>query len=1398
MALVIVVAIIAVLSSIGITFMYTMRMEEKTAFNYMQGLKASYIAKSGIEHAITVLKSDGRDTGFVAYKTDKWGYRNQSPNSIFSAEDDINDSSIDNDDDTITVSDDSWGSGMDSRWLYVADDNGDTVGRYAVLIIDESSKININTAGYQVVGSDNWDNSPNDPRQGWKPFEISLEKFFYAGSPTQLDYWDLGGVTTQDLASRIVNYRYGSEDGQLVLPLEEPGKDGEDDNADSIILEHDDIDNNADGQFDEEGEGLDDPYEFVAWDQYDNDQPFITIEEIKNIFDVGPTIFDNLKPYITVYSSDENTTDSGFLRLNINLLKDATTLYSVMYSAWEDLMALYPNDYSYEELKRLAAQCAVNTIDYADTDNVSTFLEISHEDTGLSTNANSNILEDNSDPWDADEWIGAKITVVFDDSGTKVKQVRTIYDNDENTVWIIRSWDAGSNPPNGSYYHIQDNAVACGVEAIRINEIMVKPAYQWEAEELFEQRLGGGTGWHDTDLYYKGIYSETASTLTDPKTITVDMEILREGFYRLRALTYSSAPDTGIVALGSTPTNLETSSGENWEIDQWESALVTIYYNPTGTGVGQERRVVSNTTDTLNIDPSEPWTDVPANGDLFSVAQDHSFTITLRSDAPDDIVKEAGTRNIGGWLLEDLGIIEVKDAGLGEIELKTSENTNEHNGAYLDYIQLSQQPDCEYVELLNISDNDVDIGGWVLATSAGWTGTIPDGTIIEARDYMVLAVDKDDSLSLDFDQDDDDVPIKAQDNIFVENTWFDGNNSDRVVQLQLSTAPINIAEDGYGDTIILSGSIFTDSPIEIPAGKEESGEYIVIGENTLQIGSSPWLNNQWKGATIAAIIEVDNVDSTITRQVVSNTPDTITISTKWEWESSAVVDESSSNRSYYIFFKPMAVTLYKGLLADQQIVSQVNYLAEDINRVCYTQDNGVKVYGFVALEKDDPTVVWDRNNDGIDDWWHINIEGDEVLTISGEPVRGGTPGGENSVCMENPALAVNANVPNMPFATVGDIKDVSRMRIEDYGWASDGGDDTLKIPSSLWTSGDWEGAYILIASGKGAGQIREIKSNTSNEITVTQDWTTNPNDTSEYIIFFEWSRIGYDELAYEDTKLVQRIADKITVSQKRLEAEKAYPDVVNWDYEPNPVDIFLTPFYFNTDDDEPDTWWWGIRDRIQPENANGIYDLYIKGMIENDSGLVEVIVTTSVDDVIITDSKLLEFTPDRTAYFGQIQIGGKITNDPLADTDLLAICVEKRAGSNIAYFDAIILSPEYRTYGRININTADTVILQALPGITTSTIANDIINHRENDIDPLKGPFKTIGEILNVEDAGGSKVINLETFSKISNLITTKSKVFTIISTGQALRESDKGDVVYDGKTYEILGEKKYMVVMER
>ena len=148
-----------------------------------------------------------------------------------------------------------------------------------------------------------------------------MERFFEAGRVGL--GWNLGNCWStgdaQTLADQVVDNIYGYYWFRWWIVMDEmPGDPDVDDNADSIILEYDGIDNDADwttemddndngrpdhGEYsgdagcDEPGEGVDDPYEFVAWNPYFNDvngngvrdpgennydNPFITIKEVSN------------------------------------------------------------------------------------------------------------------------------------------------------------------------------------------------------------------------------------------------------------------------------------------------------------------------------------------------------------------------------------------------------------------------------------------------------------------------------------------------------------------------------------------------------------------------------------------------------------------------------------------------------------------------------------------------------------------------------------------------------------------------------------------------------------------------------------------------------------------------------------------------------------------------------------------------------------------------------------------------------------------------------------------------------------------------------------------------------------------------------------------------------------
>jgi hypothetical protein len=76
------------------------------------------------------------------------------------------------------------------------------------------------------------------------------------------------------------------------------------------------------------------------------------------------------------------------------------------------------------------------------------------------------------------------------------------------------------------------------------------------------------------------------------------------------------------------------------------------------------------------------------------------------------------------------------------------------------------------------------------------------------------------------------------------------------------------------------------------------------------------------------------------------------------------------------------------------------------------------------------------------------------------------------------------------------------------GTATSGAAATLTNTGKNWTVNQWTNSQIRITAGTGAGQIRTVASNTSTVITVSSNWTTNPDATSQY------SLEGNDDFLY--------------------------------------------------------------------------------------------------------------------------------------------------------------------------------------------------------------------------------------------------------------------------------------------
>ena len=330
-ALILVLGVLAVLVILATTFAFNMRLEQKAASNYLDAVKAESIAELGINHAIAVLRNDATagDASCQGYDwyDDNWGFNpggtgGSHPFAATGADDD--DHNIDNDSNSSTYTKD-FTPGRDSCWIDVTS-GIETIGRYAVLILDESGRMNINYAG------NIYDSGSFNKDEGWTTWEIDLEK--------------LSGIDST-LAKNIVKYRYGLN--------EKPGASG-DDEGDSNTLAYDGIDNTGDGQGTGAvvpDEGVEEPDEFTPWFPRGDDCPFVTTEQLKLVSGITTSIWNSIKNSVTTNSRDRNKYYSSSTwndKISLNAVASVDDLYTVLDGLGiEDLAQKVCNIFDYRD-----------------------------------------------------------------------------------------------------------------------------------------------------------------------------------------------------------------------------------------------------------------------------------------------------------------------------------------------------------------------------------------------------------------------------------------------------------------------------------------------------------------------------------------------------------------------------------------------------------------------------------------------------------------------------------------------------------------------------------------------------------------------------------------------------------------------------------------------------------------------------------------------------------------------------------------------------------------------------------------------------------------------------------------------------------------------------------------
>ncbi len=615
-ALVLVISILAVTGIMALSFAFTMRLDLKAAANYLESTRASYLSQAGVTHAQQILKEDNRN---IDSFEDKW-------HSIFTGSD------VDND-----------GDGQaDSKWINVYDEEGEAVGRYAVLARDETSFLDVNLAYKHNL-------SPLKVTEGWMPYELDLKKIL-----ASLELKD-----PDKIYEDILGFRYGL-DGQ-------PGEMGSDDNQNQRILDSDGIDNNANGIIDEAAEGIDEPMEYDPFNLYGDDKAFETPFEISKISSVSKQGLQKLYAYITTYSVDRNVDVEGRLKNNMNSM-DAQTLAVLLQDAGA----------------RDPFQKAVNIIDACDDDFSQSVMPKLY----------NRLSAVNRGP--VGDWIwkgGSYQSDVIDGQPYSI-------------TWV--------NLPEGEYYigvfGIKDEPIGdvtvnnMTQNSVKHGEILRIGAVSFE-NKILNLTIANSTG---APCYFS--YLELYPRLGQQNFSVTEIRGV-EGI-RINEIMVRPVVSRSVFS-GQAP-------GGDWI---WQNGF---YQNdePKGGKTGEGEWT---------------WKDVP----------DGKYYIRLFAGASG---QEIGDVEIGGAHSNNMmdgdlfGGEKVVTISGGKITIR-NQNNRETGPTYFKSIELSQEPDGEYIELINLTPREVNLSGWTVEGPGkeGWPATIPLGTAIGPHEHLALCVDKDDA-----------------------------------------------------------------------------------------------------------------------------------------------------------------------------------------------------------------------------------------------------------------------------------------------------------------------------------------------------------------------------------------------------------------------------------------------------------------------------------------------------------------------------------------------------------------------------------------------------------------------------------------------------------------------------
>ena len=788
------------------------------------------------------------------------------------------------------------------------------IGRQAILITDESSKVNVNQAGGLTYISNPIDNLDRTPLTratgtGFTTHQYDLRALDDIGDALADRLWTArmgssfgsshpsfrtgSALATTEYTRSIIplflsfqnyaplaydisfpGYGFVDDDGSILWMA----TNGLDDDGDAYWYQNDGIDNDGNGLIDEPGEGelvgvdegfkaydytgngvaefampegMDEPGEFQRFRPYRNiaaeqnldpsidgnltgandandndndsdrifdeigefgDRPFRTTEQIKDVDQIGAVTFERNESFITIHSVDDNLSRNyyGGADLNSHSTRTATGIkLDINYATPNEIARTLIKNFPYVPSTPEVIDALGNTGPGTNpglSGSVNFAQGLRQEDTTVVSS--TPILQ--SDSLNQSGANFASLTGTFEqvsmmaDAELRALQLAVTakdfadanYSRSNLTLTVDDTWlnVALGNLGNTITY------TQAGVEAVRINEIMVRPVRRVEAEadtnsidpndpynpNIFSVGNPDPKDFNftvrstETELIDRGINYDPLDnnqrwfiqdgTITTNPTFPNDLSLqplmgLRSAYAIYSNYIGVNRSISGVIQRAVVPNLIEFSFEASPQLPAGRYYLTvnTQFVNNNQTTEHDQLDVVNSVENAGNLTYFIS-TGSPSNSVLTRML-DHVQTATnLYPDymdfAPGERLSPAAIGFDAAGISTGMAFMQSGDATEGftvtvpEIGalhvaiMRTIPETNTSSPLAINFFDFSQEPDHEWVELVNISEDVVDVSGWrlVVEGDGGIEMTIPNDTYIAPNGNLLLGTNKFDYL----------------------------------------------------------------------------------------------------------------------------------------------------------------------------------------------------------------------------------------------------------------------------------------------------------------------------------------------------------------------------------------------------------------------------------------------------------------------------------------------------------------------------------------------------------------------------------------------------------------------------------------------------------------------------